>query len=569
MDVISMQIANKILRKINTNYNGFYELQTSITGQTEFSLSKEYGFGQHTLGVYVDGAMAYEKTDYVEVDATSIRFVHPMDGGELILFKTEVAGTTSYPILNPAYDDTSIKELIQNNTDTISNVDGKLSDAKNRITTTEEKIANIIAVLDADNDGSIVDALADLKIQWESADSDLTNLISNKVEQSVFDTLKEEVETARGTYASLNENLTAIIEGIANYDDSVVKQDISNIKSDIQVLQTSIDYIETLNESISNLANRVSELEAKSGIVLKDTVTGWDYNIAITNGNLVTQLIKILSKVLIERNGAGEVKVGDTITFNVTPQYQDNSTASTASLAYYINDNDKASIDLVSGQFTALAIGEVIVTVKASIETTMVENQITITIKLNDVQKLQTSSNNFDVAIASIDLTNIISEFVLPTEQDYATITWKSDDNSTIGIIDGNATVTRPSFTDGNKTVGLTATLNVGSETITREYVATVIALPQTDFEKLTIASNNLTLGDISEVISDITLPMIQDEADITWVSDTPEIIDDTGTVIQPINGEGDATVKMTATLKVNSQTTTKEFIVTVKESVI
>lgn len=568
MDVISMQIANKILRKINKNYNGFYELQTAIKGQTEFTISKEYGFGEHTLGVYVDGAIAYEKTDYVEVNATSVKFIHPMDGGELILFKTEVAGTTSYPILNPEYDDTSIKELIKGNTETINNVDSKLSDAKDRIKTTEEKIANIITALDEDGDGSITDTIADLKSQWESADSNLTNLISNKVEQSVFDILQEEVEAARGIHASLNENLTAIIKSIENYDDTVIKQEVSKLKSDIEGLQTSIDSIETLNESISNLTDKVSELEAKSNIVLKDTVTGWGYNIVITNGNIVAQLNKILSKVLIERKGAGEVKVGDTITFNTTPQYQDNSTASTASLAYYINDDDKASIDLVSGQLTAKAVGEVIVTVKATIETTTVENQITITIELNDTQKLQTSSNNFDVSITSIDFTNIISEFVLPTKQDHATITWKSDDNQTIGIIDGTATVTRPSFTDGNKTVKLTATLKVGSETVTREYVSTVIALPQTDFEKLTIATNNLTLGDISEITSDITLPMTQDEASITWVSDTPAVIDDDGTVVQPVNGEGDATVKMTATLKVNSQTTTKVFTVNVKEAI-
>jgi DNA-binding MarR family transcriptional regulator len=297
MDVISMQIANKILRKINRNYNGFYELQTATSGQTDFTLSKEYGFGQHTLGVYVDGAMAYESTDYTEVDSTKLKFKTPMAGGEIILFKTEVAGQVTYPILNPPYDDTAVKGLIKNNADAIGVVDGKLTDAKNRITTTEEKIASIIAVLDADNDGSIVDALADLKTQWESADSGLTALITNKVEKSLFDTLKGEVETARGTYASLTERLAAIVNSIHDYNDTAIKQDISDIKLDIQSLENSISTITTLGNKIDDLTDRVEVLEAKSTMVLKDTVTGWEYNIAVTNGNLVAQLVKILTSV--------------------------------------------------------------------------------------------------------------------------------------------------------------------------------------------------------------------------------------------------------------------------------
>ena len=401
------------------------------------------------------------------------RLHEAMEGGELILFRTEVAGTVTYPILNPSYDDSVLKDLIKVNSDNIVSVGVDLTTAKGRITTTEEKIASILAVLDADSDGSIVDALADLKAQWESADSGLTNLISDKIGTATFNTLKDEVIAARGTYGSLQLKLQSIIDSIHNYDDVVIKGDIDDIKLDIQTLTASVANITKVSEDLAALTLRVKAIEDKTTISLKDSVTGWDYTIKVTSGVLSADLVKILTSVLVERASAGSIHVGDMITFNVTPKNQDGSTAIGSTLSYSVDDTSKASIT-GSGQLTAIAIGNVTVKVSATIDTKTVDGQIIITIVITDAEKLTASATNFDTTMSAINLTNITSDFVLPVVQDAATVVWSSNNNVAIGITGGNATVTRPTLGSGDATVVLTATLSVNAESTTKTYNVTV-----------------------------------------------------------------------------------------------
>jgi len=86
---------------------------------------------------------------------------------------------------------------------------------------------------------------------------------------------------------------------------------------------------------------------------------------------------------------------------------------------------------------------------------------------------------------------------------------------------------------------------------------------------ELVAALNGLTLGDISAVNSNLTLPLVAGTTNIpvSWSSSLPLVIAIDGTVTQP--DKYDITVKLTATMSevVNGETFTftKEFIVTVK----
>jgi hypothetical protein len=87
-----------------------------------------------------------------------------------------------------------------------------------------------------------------------------------------------------------------------------------------------------------------------------------------------------------------------------------------------------------------------------------------------------------------------------------------------------------------------------------------------TDAQNLVAAQGALTLPE--STTTDLTLPtaLTDYNATITWVSDTPAVISDSGVVVRPAIGAGDATVTLTATIDVNGTTATKVFTITVPE---
>ncbi|NGO09826.1 family 43 glycosylhydrolase [Streptomyces sp. HC44] len=75
-----------------------------------------------------------------------------------------------------------------------------------------------------------------------------------------------------------------------------------------------------------------------------------------------------------------------------------------------------------------------------------------------------------------------------------------------------------------------------------------------------------LDLGDTSAVVSDLTLPKTGTAggSTISWQSDTPSVVSDTGAVTRPAAGEPDGHATLTATLKKGTVTDTKSFDITV-----
>ncbi|MFC3803698.1 immunoglobulin-like domain-containing protein [Cohnella sp. GCM10012308] len=148
------------------------------------------------------------------------------------------------------------------------------------------------------------------------------------------------------------------------------------------------------------------------------------------------------------------------------------------------------------------------------------------------------------------------------------TITWSSN---TLTTIANNGLVTRPSYTIGDRTVTLTATIKKGSATDAKAFTVTVKALPETDAEAVASAKTALAIGYVSgdsatSVTQDLTLPGAgASDTTITWSSDVLAAIANDGTVIRPSFTAGDRTVTLTATIKKGSVTDTKPFTVTVK----
>ncbi|WP_158638594.1 immunoglobulin-like domain-containing protein [Metabacillus litoralis] len=143
------------------------------------------------------------------------------------------------------------------------------------------------------------------------------------------------------------------------------------------------------------------------------------------------------------------------------------------------------------------------------------------------------------------------------------TITWQSKSEN---IITNNGKVNRPAYDDGNKAVVLVATLSDGTNSVTKEFTVTVIRKP-IDLETVIEAAKALNVHNIDDVRGNLTLPTKGlDNTTISWNSQDPKIVTETGEVNRPVHGDGDKFVKLTATISLNNQKITKSFMANVKE---
>ncbi|WP_299090241.1 immunoglobulin-like domain-containing protein [uncultured Metabacillus sp.] len=143
------------------------------------------------------------------------------------------------------------------------------------------------------------------------------------------------------------------------------------------------------------------------------------------------------------------------------------------------------------------------------------------------------------------------------------TITWESQNQDNIT---NEGKVTRPSFEEGNQTVKITATISDGKNEATKEFTVTVVKKPH-DSVAVRSDAEALKVHNIHDVRGNLTLPTSgENGSSITWKSSNSSIITPTGKVIRPVHGEGDTTVKLTATLALNNESITKAFLAKVKE---
>jgi len=169
---------------------------------------------------------------------------------------------------------------------------------------------------------------------------------------------------------------------------------------------------------------------------------------------------------------------------------------------------------------------------------------------------------------ASESATNVTQNVDLSTSgSNGTTITWSSDK---LGVVAADGTVTRPSYTTGDVTVTLTATIAKGSASETKTFELTVTKLAQSDAEAVAADKTSLELsyavGDsASSVTQNVDLSSSgSNGTTITWSSDTPGVVAADGTVTRPSYTTGDVVVTLTATIAKGSASETKTFELTV-----
>ncbi len=288
---------------------------------------------------------------------------------------------------------------------------------------------------------------------------------------------------------------------------------------------------------------------------LVDMTTIGDYEVAYQLTDDFGNVTDFVLPVSISDLPTIEVKLDAILT------YEDNVEIIWEDLVNITNPSDLIVVALANGNDLSVP-GEYLVTItlRTPFGRTIVSVDETITITASDEYLVNEAKDDLDLG----DLSAIESDIVLPfIGLNSSTIVWESDsqDISTIGV------VTRPAYLDGDVTVTLTATISLNAESTTQEFVVTIKRMDPTNLDLVNEAKTNLDLGDISAIIDDLVLPLLDPNgAIISWESSNIAI---TSEGIVTRDASVDLTVTLTATIISNDVTDTKEFVVTVLKETI
>ncbi|WP_020617886.1 immunoglobulin-like domain-containing protein [Paenibacillus daejeonensis] len=169
----------------------------------------------------------------------------------------------------------------------------------------------------------------------------------------------------------------------------------------------------------------------------------------------------------------------------------------------------------------------------------------------------------------------VTSNFTLPTIGAGGTaIVWTASHDGNVSITDGQAIVTRPSYTEGDAFVTLTATLTLGDLTGTVSQLIRIVKAEPSDAEAVALAQKELAIrfaeGDsVLGVTGQLILPgQGLHGAEVTWTSTHPSIISHTGAVTRPGYDEKDIVVILTAHISRGDVMETKTFEVQVLRTI-
>ncbi|MDD3537488.1 MAG: Ig-like domain-containing protein, partial [Eubacteriales bacterium] len=175
-----------------------------------------------------------------------------------------------------------------------------------------------------------------------------------------------------------------------------------------------------------------------------------------------------------------------------------------------------------------------------------------------------------DLLNGNSDFQNVMTDLSLPEAGLHGSgISWVS---SHPGVIAQTGVVARPAFLAGDAVVTLTATIAIGTESVTKIFTCTVKETDPTDEQAVGEALHWLTwdvIKGLNSASTQVTADLLLHTAgvystEIRWTSDHLAVIDVDGTVIQPMFSEGNATAKLTAIITRGESSRTKEFDITV-----
>ena len=303
-------------------------------------------------------------------------------------------------------------------------------------------------------------------------------------------------------------------------------------------------------------------------------------NISTPDLNILEDIETISISVTLSQASLDDISVPFTVTKDTIP-----------ALTYHSNDNN-TYYDLQDGSFT-ISAGETTSSITFNVyNTSEYQADQKLTIELDtptyatlgeDTQLIvvieDTITDDTATNTAADELTaqsiladnsaldNITSSLVLPSSGNYETkITW-----SLPSSVQSGGNVTRPSYSDGNKTLTITATITKGDAQTSKDFTLTIIRNDPTDQEAVSLASSDLTDSQVlnnnsswSNILTDLNFPSSGSwSTSISW-STNNSASSSSGVITRPSYSNGDQTVTITATVTKGNSQSTKEFTATV-----
>jgi len=183
------------------------------------------------------------------------------------------------------------------------------------------------------------------------------------------------------------------------------------------------------------------------------------------------------------------------------------------------------------------------------------------TVVANAKSALRIGYQNGDSASA------VKQNLILPTRQNDADVSWSSDRPD---IVAADGSVTRPTYSEGDGSARLTATVSKGSASDTVVFDLTVKKREESDEEAVAFAKSQIAItysgsDTAAAVTQNVYLPTESIHgASIVWESSNSSVIDNGGIVHRPAHAQGDAQVTLTAKVSKNAAQSSADFPVNV-----
>ncbi len=191
---------------------------------------------------------------------------------------------------------------------------------------------------------------------------------------------------------------------------------------------------------------------------------------------------------------------------------------------------------------------------KGNISTTVKYSIIVINSPATDAESVSEDAAKLVIEYSGTDSAGSVTQSLMLSQAgaNGTSIDWTSDNENVIAT---DGTVNRPTYTDGNAEVNLTAIVSKGENSISVSFSVNVIKSPATDAESVAEDAANLAIGysgtdSAGSVTESLTLPVAgSNGTTIEWVSDTESVIAADGTVTRPSYYTGNASVSLKATI--------------------
>lgn len=536
-----------------------HQVEMATQGQKHVDVSKPYFVGDNSLQVYVNGVYQISGVSYDEINNRAISMRYPLMKDDIVVLRV---ATAAYAFA----DNESLAEMLIQTKQTIDDTLPFLQEFKPRVELIEaEQIVQNDAIMGLDTyftsevnkvNNRIDNEVETINTRVEEVNTNASIAIESVVTDLIA--LDTEVGELTTTVTTIGQQVTAIdtvIQGLSSTD-SVLSQQLALLQQTVELIKTDLEEVKAL------MAVGTTDFEELKGRV--DVVENGIKEINTQLGTIVTRLNEMDAKDTQQ----------DTTILDVDTRLKAAETDLPVEISRVDTETNSRITTVQDAIMQAiLDTDEINDAVAEDLATRLTEIEF---IHPSHVERI--SRDKLALNLDSLDANpgangiQLSTNVTFPSKGQWdSVITWQSDKPQ---FVSAAGVVNKPSHTQGDQAVLLTATIAYGGLTDTKVFTVNVEKLPPSGEEMVLEDKNALSISDIDQddttpgiqVTTNVVLPTVGSvrNSTIAWESSNPAYFHNSGVVTQPEFAIGDIVVILTATLTNGSAIETKAFSLTV-----